>query len=685
MIGIFSRGIRDIPHLTSFLGEQVIFRPCGKTEGLTKIAGWGVKPSAQKARRFAEKHSLPYISLEDGFLRSYGLGVKKYPPLSLAVDDIGIYYDATRPSRLERILNNGSLSDDEQSGAADQAIHLIKTHGLSKYNHAPGIDCSLIKNSGRKKVLVVDQTRGDMSVTLGMADDQSFRTMLDAARSENPEADLYIKIHPDVVAGKKQGYLTRLRADPNTVILRHDMNPVSLVQLMDRVYVVTSQLGFEALLYGKPVSCFGAPFYSGWGVTDDRVAQPRRIKKRSVTEIFVAAYMKYCCYINPLTGGKGTIFDVIEHINRQKRYADQNRGKFFFFGFRPWKYHYIRSFFQGSDTTITFSRSMRNALGRGLDQGCTIAVWGHNEPKGLREYASSRGVAVWRIEDGFIRSLGLGSDLVRPMSLVLDTRGIYYDCWQESDIEHILNTYPFSTNLCIRSERLIQKILKGKITKYNTERLVRLAIAPDPGRNIIFVPGQVEDDASIRYGTTNIRTNLSLLAAVRRRDPDAFIVYKPHPDVMAKNRKGKVALQESKAFCDHIETVASVISCIEQADEVHTMTSLTGFDALLRGKKVVTYGGPFYAGWGLTEDNLTFPRRTRWLSLNELVAGALLLYPRYVDEDTKSFVECETIVDKIIIERRRMEDEGRLGLLQPGYLRRQALKAKLFFKGWFNT
>ena len=60
------------------------------------------------------------------------------------------------------------------------------------------------------------------------------------------------------------------------------------------------------------------------------------------------------------------------------------------------------------------------------------------------------------------------------------------------------------------------------------------------------------------------------------------------------------------------------------------MTSLAGFEALLRGKPVWTYGRPFYAGWGLTHDALDFPRRDRRLDLDQLIAGALIAYPIYV-------------------------------------------------------
>ncbi|MEX5433779.1 hypothetical protein WCD93_31650, partial [Klebsiella michiganensis] len=78
---------------------------------------------------------------------------------------------------------------------------------------------------------------------------------------------------------------------------------------------------------------------------------------------------------------------------------------------------------------------------------------------------------------------------------------------------------------------------------------------------------------------------------------------------------------------------------------VHVLTSQSGFEALLRGVPVTTYGQPFYAGWGLTEDRDLDPqvqaRRSRRLTLDELVAGTLLLYPTYVSRITNRFTTAE--------------------------------------------
>lgn len=66
------------------------------------------------------------------------------------------------------------------------------------------------------------------------------------------------------------------------------------------------------------------------------------------------------------------------------------------------------------------------------------------------------------------------------------------------------------------------------------------------------------------------------------------------------------------------------------------MTSLLGFEALLRGLKVTTTGAPFYAGWGLTTDKGRVPaRRGRHVNLESLAHAALIDYPRYFDPVSK--------------------------------------------------
>jgi capsular polysaccharide export protein len=136
------------------------------------------------------------------------------------------------------------------------------------------------------------------------------------------------------------------------------------------------------------------------------------------------------------------------------------------------------------------------------------------------------------------------------------------------------------------------------------------------------------------------------LARVRTANPDAFILYKPHPDVEAGHRAGKIADGVATNFADIVIRDISTAVILAEIDEVHTLTSLAGFEALLRGRRVVVYGRPFYAGWGLTRD-LPGIDRGRRLTLEELVAGALILYPRYLDPVTRLPCRPELVIERL--------------------------------------
>jgi capsular polysaccharide export protein len=133
---------------------------------------------------------------------------------------------------------------------------------------------------------------------------------------------------------------------------------------------------------------------------------------------------------------------------------------------------------------------------------------------------------------------------------------------------------------------------------------------------------------------------------VRAEAPDAFILYKPHPDVLAGHRKGAVAEADALRFADRVVTDAATAALLGEIDEVHTLTSLAGFEALLRGRRVAVYGRPWYAGWGLTDDRVVISRG-RQLALEELVAGALIVYPRYLDPVTRLPCGPETIIERL--------------------------------------
>lgn len=311
-------------------------------------------------------------------------------------------------------------------------------------------------------------------------------------------------------------------------------------------------------------------------------------------------------------------------------------------GLSIWKQMAAKRFFPGTELIMLRTPSR-------LPKGAVVALWGDAPaPQGLPEDAR-----ILRLEDGFLRSVGLGADLVSPMSWSIDERGIHYDATRPSDLEHLLATTPFSWNDIARAVRFRRRIVNHGLTKYNTghSRWSR----PSGNRRVILVPGQVESDAALAYGAAHVRTNLDLLRSVRLAHPDAWIVYKPHPDVLAGLRRKSMAESEAHQYCDDVVRDVSMHVLLAEVDEVHVLTSLAGFEALLRDKPVTCHGQPFYAGWGLTADLAPLARRTRRLSLDELVAGALLLYPRYVSRFSATLISPERALDELLLWR----DQGR--------------------------
>lgn len=322
------------------------------------------------------------------------------------------------------------------------------------------------------------------------------------------------------------------------------------------------------------------------------------------------------------------------------------------FGFGMWKHGFVRAFLRGEAERIRFCVGPRHARLHRLGPDVVFVVWGKRDTAALRALAAEQGIRIWRMEDGFLRSVGLGTDFRVPMSLVLDRRGIYFDPRSPSDLEHVLEHAEFTEQELARAEALRLSIVRAGLSKYNFAETRASLPRAGAGRKWVLVPGQVEDDASIACGTRDVVTNAQLLAAARAHDPSAFIVYKPHPDVLSGHRRrGSLDLDGAARLADAVVTDVPLHACLEAADEVHTMTSLVGFEALLRDKPVFAYGLPFYSGWGLTRDRHAHPRRTRKLTLDMLVAGTLIRYPRYIREDTWEASTPEQVVEALAQKR----------------------------------
>lgn len=362
---------------------------------------------------------------------------------------------------------------------------------------------------------------------------------------------------------------------------------------------------------------------------------------RSMLRARLAAASYHDCF----TEAAVDIVTVITQLADWRRHLDGNRGIAAASGMAFWKREAIGHFLWDGLRAPPFLSAERG-LRRAQRAGGALAVWPSRVPPGTSQAAAAMGVSIAQVEDGFLRSRGLGAALHPPGSVVVDRSGIYYDGRRANDLETLLATHEFPSALVERAGRLRERICSAGVTKYGPEAGQMIGLPP--GRRTVLAVGQVEDDLSVRYGGAGVAGNLDFLARVRRAEPDAWIVYRPHPDVQAGHRKGHLPDATVLAHADAIDTGAPLMELVQTVDEVHVLSSLTGFEALMRGRSVTVHGMPFYAGWGLTRDLAkSTGRRGRQLGVDQLVAAALILYPRYIDPVTRLPCGPEVMVDRM--------------------------------------
>lgn len=286
-----------------------------------EFRGWGRKQRGKYGLCCQKIFGGTLTLYEDGFIRSVGLGVEGSPSFSVVKDRVGIYYDATVPSQLEILLNTHDFKNDVSlMKKADEAIGLIKKYEISKYNNSPSVTGKLLSQltKDKKNILVIAQTASDASLKYGLAGDVNTTQMIEDAYRENPDAKIYLKVHPDVLSGKKKSDINIQNIPEYCTIIDENVNPMSLLAHMEKVYTKTSGMGMEALILGKGVVCYGLPYYSGWGLTQDRQTSKRRTRKLTMEELFAGAYILYTHYYNPYEKRKSDIIDTIHSIVKHR-------------------------------------------------------------------------------------------------------------------------------------------------------------------------------------------------------------------------------------------------------------------------------------------------------------------------------------------------------------------------------
>ncbi len=692
-LGLSGRGIIDNNALIADSLQVELIYPAHPN--VDAFAGWGRKKSYFRAKALADKYQKPVITLEDGFLRSIDSGTNSRYAVSYIADDLGVYFDLTAPSRLERLItDNIDAWDNDKQATACRLIHKILEHKLSKYNASSDApDLSALAGNTKPHVLLIDQVKNDCSVVGAGADNASFVAMLTHAKATYPHHNIWIKAHP---AGK--GYFNT--STDGVFYLSQVCNPIALIAQAQAVYTVSSHMGFEALMLGKTVHCFGVAWYSGFGLTKDdeapqtllsQVQQRRKAlsanaHRATIEQLFYSAYINYSYYADPASCGihqsthNQTACDIDTAINwliTNRKHAQKWQGVGLSYELSRWKSDFVRAFV-GTPLNRLIIKAKSPYIGA-LPQAVQdyfahpkkayknrqydfVIAWGLHHANRLKASAAYRHSTVVCMEDGFVRSRGLGATLLPPLSVVLDSTGIYYNAKTPSDLETLLCTLSLNDEQYQSIHALLKKLADLRITKYNVGKPNDLSDIhklkqQKPHAHIRLVVGQVEDDASVQNCLSAITTNAHLLADVRYRHPEDIIIYKPHPDVEAGLRQGLVDGDTLK-LADIIAYDVAMPDCLDVCDVVHTISSLTGFEALIRNKAVVCYGLPFYAGFGLTHDiknttdNATLyqsalARRHRHtpLDMPTLAYAALIAYPLYRLPNGVGLAQAHQVVD----------------------------------------
>ncbi len=575
------------------------------------------------------------------------------------------------------------ISQDFQSFLKKE-IHLLKQE---RFN-----DDVLI---GRKNILLIDQTFEDSSIAAGQADIKNFELcILESLLQAQNGSTVFAKLHPQTLLGNKKGYfplvlskllfkiyqenknfvLNLLKNRGHNVVFfknipkgntdeemfifwkkNHDIlkflyeklglylieenkQILTFFKYIDQVRVITSQVGFEALLFDKQVICYGAPFYAYYGNTIDRQHNLMQ-KNRNVAEIFIGLNLYCTKYYR-----ESQEIDLLKHLHLlslQKRH--HIKEKLLFFKTKLWKKDTLDDF---SNQKTLFSHQEIKDINNSHYMNYRIATWG------FRPEMYEFNYPICMVEDGFIRSVGLGSNLTKPISLVFDKMGIYFNPHQSSSLENMIENERLTDYEYELSKKLMTLLIQKKMTKYN----VGIEEIPIEIKNkdFILVLGQVEDDASIEFGKIDVHTNLSLLKKVAEKNPNKKIVFKNHPDVISGNRKGLVSLENIKKI-NHVDIInvdpINVVYLLENCSELHVITSTAGLEALIRGKKVYTYGGAFYSGYGLTEDqfdfNQVFKRKRKIITLEEFIAFSYLFYPMYKSDKSHEYIDAIDAIEHI--------------------------------------
>lgn len=625
--GVFSRNTLAFPHLEALLGVEAVaaFPSRAEAAGLAFVVGWGDKPSAARPRAFAAATGVPFVAAEDGFLRSVGNHRVKPPPLSLVLDDTGIYYRAATPSRLERLIAGAPGLAHGLRAAAAAALDRVRLEKLTKYNTfaAPAGGRPAAHGSasaGRPiRLLLVDQVFGDQSIGGGLADAATFARMVEAALAAAPAADIAVKVHPDVIAGRARGYLLDIARARGLALLADAGNPFDLLERVEAVFTVSSQLGFEALVAGRPVACFGVPFYAGWGLTDDRpgnaaaaAALARRASaaggRRDLLDLFAAAYVAYPRYADPVTGAALDVAAAIDRLLEWREILARRDRAVVLAGRPPFDARLAEAVFGGGGAAVATPQTMAatqatasGAAGRPAD----LVTWSGDGAPPPPDGLSAR--------PGLLRDDRLTAAFGFDGAVRMD---------DGDGVERLLAAATPSP-----AERVEARAVLAGLA---ATPFARIATVLDPMSDAL-APG---DDAVVAVILPSVASSAdaATVEAARRHHPAAkVLVVREAPRLAGPSPWRRLAaVAAARRAAPRVAVASPLASHGRGLAAVHVVASELALDALAIGLPVHVHGRPAFAGWGPTTDHAPVARPCRH-DIEGLVALAVVRAGRHTD------------------------------------------------------
>jgi capsular polysaccharide export protein len=645
----FSRKLARVLNCSGLLAAKVSYHilPFLPLQNKTVFV-W--KKHRNKVLNFAHKHKLNAIQIEDAFIGYLKNSQGKMVNIGLYWDEsAGIYY-SSRQNIITQTINNTNYTD-ENLKEAEILMQRIAAHQITKHNKT--FQPKFTPSPEAAPILLIDQVYGDSSLLENHHGKKEFEKMYNAAVKQANGRKIYIKTHP---MGK--GYLEEIHKKTEVILIKEDHNIYEILNQMEEIWTVSSQAGFEALLSGKKVRTFGTPFYAGYGMTEDDIHIPNR-QQTTIEALFYASYIKACRYF--IAGVECTLEEIVNVIIEHKRLVakDSQIKRLFIFNIPIWKRYSMLAFLFGKNTKRIHISNHTQLQAYSPNSQDAILRWGYSKTdEYLTAYAENNNIPIMTFEDGFLRSVGLGSDLTLPYSLVIDKHGIYYNYHQKSELEVILQDLKLTEYEITRAKKLQEALKITNISKYNiTQSHGEPLHTNNNSKHIILITGQVADDMSIIKGGTTIFDYETLVKKVRAENPDAYIIYKHHPDVVAKNRKGYISNALLLQYVDLTVQHAHIIDLIRISDEIHTLTSLAGFEGLIHGKKVTHYALPFYGGYGFTTDKCGISHSRKQTDFNTFLYATLCIYARYTIPNTHIALTPEVIIKVLYNEMQNKQPE----------------------------